>query len=116
MESNRPLLRWALLGLAVFTVLLVVVGNLYKTPLKTVNIVNETTETITITTTSENKVRVFSAIPGGLANVPLADQSEGCSEQSFKIRTPSQRTGLLEGRFCQDENHPVVEDDLVASE
>jgi len=115
MESTRPILRNALIGLAVFTVLVLIVGNLYRTPLKTVNIVNETTETITITTTSENKVRVFSAAPGMRAHVPLASQDEDCAEQFFTIRTPSHRTATLEGEFCQDENHPVREEDLTAS-
>ena len=112
MESSKPLLPRLLIGLALFTVAVVVIGNLYRTPLRTVNIVNETSETITITTTSEKKVRVFSATPGGRANVPRADQDADCSEQSFMIRTPSQRTSTLEGRFCQDENHPVREADL----
>ncbi|MDQ2624597.1 MAG: hypothetical protein M3Y20_05495 [Actinomycetota bacterium] len=115
MESQRPILRYVLIGLVVFTVVLVILGNMYRTPLKTVNIVNETSETITITTTAQNKVRVFSAPTGGRANVPLDNQDEDCSEQSFKIRTPSRRTATLEGQFCQDENHPVRESDLVTA-
>ncbi|NLF05091.1 MAG: hypothetical protein GX593_08865 [Actinomycetales bacterium] len=114
-ESTSPLLRRALIGLAVFTVLLLVVGNLYRTPLKTMNVVNETTETLTITTTIDKKVRVFSAPSGGRVSVPLTDQSQECSPHSMKLRTPSQRSGEISGEFCQDENHPVRESDLVAS-
>lgn len=116
MESQRPILRWFLVGLVVFTVLVVVVGNLYRTPLKTVNIVNETDETITVTTTVDKKVRVFSAPPGGRANVQLKDQEASCSEQSFAISTPSKRRVHLEGQFCQDENHAVTDDMLVADD
>lgn len=116
MESQRPILRWFLVGLAVFTVLVIVVGNLYQTPLKTVNIVNDADETITITTTVDKKVRVFSAAPGGRANVQLRDQDADCSEQSFAISTPSKRRARLEGRFCQDENHSVTNDMLVADD
>jgi len=115
MESQRPILRYLLIGLAVFTVLLVVVGNMYRTPLKTVNLVNETDETITITTTVDKKLRVFSARPGGRANVELADQSADCSEQSFTITTPTKRRAEVSGQFCQDENHPVTEEMLSAS-
>lgn len=114
MESQRPILRWLLLGLAAFTVLLIVVGNMYRTPLKTVNIVNRTSETITITTTVDKKIRVFSTAPGGRAHIELADQGAECSEQSMAITTPSKRRTRLEGQFCQDENHDVTEDMLAA--
>ncbi len=116
MESTSPLLRRALIGLAVFTVLLVIAGNLYRTPLKTVNIVNETDETITVTTLVDKRLRVFSAPVGGRAGIPLVDQDASCSEQSFSISTPTKRKATLEGEFCQDENHPVTEADLVASD
>jgi len=113
MESTRPILRRALIGLAVFTVVLVVVGNLYRTPLKTVNIVNHTDETITVTTLVDKRIRVFSAPAGGRATIPLADQDSSCSEQSFAISTPTKRKATLEGEFCQDENHAVDESLLV---
>lgn len=115
MESQRPILRYLLIGLAVFTVVLVVLGNMYRTPLKTVNLVNQTEETITITTTVDKKLRVFSAPSGGRANVELNDQSADCSEQSFTVTTPSKRRAELTGEFCQDENHPVTEEMLSAS-
>lgn len=115
MESSTPLLRKALIGLAVFTVVLVVAGMLYRTPLKTVNIVNNASETITITTYVDSKFRVFSARPGMRANVPLADQQSECSEQSFALSTPTGRKGELSGQFCQDENHPVRDEDLAST-
>ena len=112
MESSKPLVRNALIALGVFTVVLVVLGMLYRTPLKTVNIVNDSSETITISTFVDSRFRVFSAQPGLRANVPLADQDADCSEQSFSISTPSGRKGGLTGRFCQDENHRVTDEDL----
>lgn len=114
MESQRPILRWLLLGLVAFTVLLVVVGNLYKTPLKTVNIVNETSVTLTISTPVDGKIRVFSAPPEGRASVELRDQDASCSVQSMMISTPDKRRAELDGEFCQDENHVVTEDMLTA--
>lgn len=114
MEAQRPILRWLLGGLVLFVVALYVVGSIFRTPLKTVNIVNETSETITISTTVDKKVRVFSAQPGQRAHVKLVDQDASCSEQEMSITTPTKRRAKLEGTFCQDENHVVTEDVLLA--